>query len=518
MQFIKQIMLPKAISHKRHYSIIAVILLLFLILHVIGLTELPVFADEAIYIRWAQLIIDDPQQYLFFALNDGKTPLFIWLLVPFQFLFSNQLLAGRILAVIIGLTQIFVMGLIVKELGLKKRYQYLAMVLTGLLPYWFFHHHTALMDGLLTLFLSLTLWQTIKLIDVKDFKQQSSIRLANNIFLIGVFFGLSLLTKIPALLFIPSFFTLSFFLNTGGLKNKLLASFKLLIGLVLGLLFFSLLRLHPAFGQLFSRGGDFLFSWQEILWAQKWRETIYNWPNYLSYFLNYLTWPIIFLSAAGLFFEKKQQILAFHLGWIAFALPIFIMGKVVYPRYLFPVSIFFTLAAVLSIKSLLSPKLAAVGATIGLLIIVLWQSIQFIQPLLLNPAATPFVPADKAQYLLEWSAGYGVKETASLLKQKAETQSVLALSEGYFGTLPDGLLMYLHQQDLTNLFVIGIGQPISQIEQQYIALAEDYDVVLLIGNSHRLKLDLSEAELLFEACRPLEAPCHQVWDITALMP
>src|SRR3989344_497092 len=68
-----------------------ILLVVYLLLHLPSLTILPVFADEAIYIRWAQLIIDDWRRYLFFPMNDGKTPLFIWLLVPFQFLFSDQL-------------------------------------------------------------------------------------------------------------------------------------------------------------------------------------------------------------------------------------------------------------------------------------------------------------------------------------------------------------------------------------------------------------------------------------------
>jgi hypothetical protein len=57
------------------------IALLYLFTHLWKLTILPVFADESIYIRWAQLIIDDWKQYLFFPLNDGKTPLQMWLMI-----------------------------------------------------------------------------------------------------------------------------------------------------------------------------------------------------------------------------------------------------------------------------------------------------------------------------------------------------------------------------------------------------------------------------------------------------
>lgn len=500
----------KLTKNKSYFLIYSLILLFILILHLVKLTALPVFADESIYIRWAQLIIDDTKQYLFFPLNDGKTPIFIWLLVPFQFIFSDQLFAGRFLAILTGIFQIIIIGKIIKELEFEKMFQYIGMLLTGLLPYWFFHHHLALMDGLLTLFLSLATWQTLKLIKKPNSKK--------TIFFIGLSFGLAMLTKIPALLFIPSLLIISFFLPQENKIYRFKSLISASIAIVIGLLFFLLLKLHPAFGQLFSRGGDFLFSWQEILLNQKWRETLPNSVTYLSYFKQYFTWPLILISIIGLLFNQKKKVLIFHLCWISLALPIFLMGKVVYPRYLFPVSLTFTLAVIASIKSLLSQKLWLRTITWILLAITFTQSALFIHPLLFDVEKIPFVSADQGQYLTEWSAGFGIKETVEILQEKSQTHTVLALSEGYFGTLPDGLLMYLHREKLDNLFVIGIGQPVTRLKPEVIELAQQYDQTLLIANSHRLLLDLSNAKLILQVCRPYNAPCHQVWDITTLIP
>jgi len=87
--------MSKTNAKQKHWLIIVLILIFYLILTIFRLSKLPVFADEAIYIRWTQLIIDDWQRYLFFPMNDGKTPLQMWLMLPFQFLFKNQLFAGR---------------------------------------------------------------------------------------------------------------------------------------------------------------------------------------------------------------------------------------------------------------------------------------------------------------------------------------------------------------------------------------------------------------------------------------
>ncbi|MBD3279174.1 MAG: hypothetical protein GF390_00500, partial [Candidatus Pacebacteria bacterium] len=99
-------MIKVASAKQKTLVILIIFIAVYLLTHLYRLTALPVFADEAIYIRWAQLIMDDWQQYLFFAMNDGKTPLHIWLLVPFQYLFTDQLYAGRFLSVLVGLIQV----------------------------------------------------------------------------------------------------------------------------------------------------------------------------------------------------------------------------------------------------------------------------------------------------------------------------------------------------------------------------------------------------------------------------
>jgi 4-amino-4-deoxy-L-arabinose transferase-like glycosyltransferase len=515
-------MIKTLLKVKKEKLVIWLIVAIYLTLHLISLTNLPVFADESIYIRWAQLIIDDWQQYLFFALNDGKTPIFVWLLVPFQFIFTDPLFAGRIVSVITGLVQLFVMKSIAKELNLEKKYQWLCMLFTALSPFWFFHHQLAIMDGLLTLFLSLSVLQVLKLIKLNQANSTKNTALFFTITLAGFFLGLAILTKIPALLFVPSLLILAFiFPQKHPQKSSLKQIIKVMnqiIGVIaVGLVLFLSLKLHPAFGQLFSRGNDFLFSWQEIVFDQKWQVTIPSWPNYLSYFWHYLTWPILIFSLIGIFSKERRKVIVLNLGWIFFALPIFLLGRVIYPRYLFPVSIFITLAALFGIKVLINKNVLLKTLTLIMITISLWQSLNFIYPLVSNIEQTPFVPADREQYLTEWSAGFGIKETVDLIQKKSQDKNVLVLSEGYFGTLPDGLLMYLHREDVTNLFVIGIGQPISRIDSSYKTMAQEYDQILLVGNSHRLKIDLSQAELTLEACRPFSAPCHQVWDITFLI-
>ncbi|MEK7112149.1 MAG: hypothetical protein AAB875_02375, partial [Patescibacteria group bacterium] len=74
----------------------SLILLLLILLFAIGirlynLNLIPVFVDEAIYIRWAQVMRAEPT-LRFLPLSDGKQPLFMWLSIPFLKIFSDPLL------------------------------------------------------------------------------------------------------------------------------------------------------------------------------------------------------------------------------------------------------------------------------------------------------------------------------------------------------------------------------------------------------------------------------------------
>ena len=151
---------------------------IYFLTHIIALTELPVFADEAIYIRWAQLIIDDWKQYLFFSMNDGKTPLFIWLITSALNLWKDPLHAGRMISVIVGIFQIGIAIKTVEKLKGGLVAQMLAAFSVMFLPFWYFHHRMALMDALLTLFLSCSFLFLIKAqLEKKETKKTAKVNI-----------------------------------------------------------------------------------------------------------------------------------------------------------------------------------------------------------------------------------------------------------------------------------------------------------------------------------------------------
>ena len=109
---------------RREWLFIIGLSLLYLLVVTINLTKLPIFVDEAIYLRWSQIAWHDAS-WRFISLTDGKQPLYIWFVVPFMKLIADPLFAGRMASAVSGLGTILGMGYLGYLLGNKR---------TGFLP------------------------------------------------------------------------------------------------------------------------------------------------------------------------------------------------------------------------------------------------------------------------------------------------------------------------------------------------------------------------------------------------
>ncbi len=485
------------------------------------LTRLPVFADEAIYIRWSQLIIDDWQRYLFFPLNDGKTPLFMWLMVPGQLWGHDALFAARFVSLVSALVLVYLVGKIVREMSGSKRASLISQALMVMLPFWFFSARLALIDTVLVALIAASLLNFLEF-----FKQRQWWKLV----LSGLWLGLAFWTKLPTILCLPLIAIIvattlvsdRFQLPDKEGKKQFLITLVVVFGIGIGL--FGLLKLQSAFGQLFSRGGDFLYPLRELSLYRLWFNLTRHTADFTGVFFTYLTGSGLFLMLTAIIIPThRRRILGLILAAIVYCLPIIILGKVIYPRYLLPAALPLTLAIALAIDSYLLViyrqanlrwrTILSLFLALSLAHMISFSTAFWLYGWL-NPNRLPLTSADKVQYLREWSAGNGLKETADDVIKVAETQRILVLTEGYFGTLPDGLLLYLHGKNVTNIFVEGIGQPVRQIPVAQIENAKKYDVVWLVVNSHRLMLNPPPDKLVARYCRLTDDPCLEVWDIT----
>src|SRR3989339_2107589 len=82
--------------------LVFLVVAIFFTLRLYHLDLLPIFADEAIYIHWAQVMRAE-STLRFLPLSDGKPPLFMWTMIPFFKIISDPLVAGRLVSVFSGL-------------------------------------------------------------------------------------------------------------------------------------------------------------------------------------------------------------------------------------------------------------------------------------------------------------------------------------------------------------------------------------------------------------------------------
>lgn len=517
------------------------------ILHLPKLTFLPIFADEAIYIRWAQLILDDPVRYLFFPLNDGKTPLFIWGLVPWLQMGLDPLWMARFWSLVGGFVQMWLLGLLARTLGLRRGALVLTMLLGAVLPFWYFNSRLALMDVWLTVWLSLSFWATLKLVLRKKSSKSTGkeeivtrfdsikILLAQSwqifksdrkawrwIVLLGLSIGAAIWTKLPAVLWLPVLPIWAFYPEKIDRPTRLTLILQFGVGLILGIGLFAILAVVPSFPQLFSRGGDFLFSLPDLI-AQPVGSSLRRLFSFPVNLAIYATPLILITPLIGLMIKCQRRLqLMLFLTTLVFLLPMMILGRVVFSRYLLPAAIPLTLSAGVLIASLLAiydrsetlVKKGLVALGMGLYLSnILSGSTAMIVGSLIDLELLPLNASDRSQYLQEWSAGFGTKQVAEALLEQSKNKRIVVASEGYFGSLPDGLLVYLHRQPVDNIFVDGIGQPVRDIPQDFkdkVAKLGGFDEAWLVVNSHRNFIDFSPDQLIAEYCRPLGGPCLQV--------
>jgi hypothetical protein len=265
--------------------------------------------------------------------------------------------------------------------------------------------------------------------------------------------------------------------------------------------------------------------------AGVWPIVLTNLANVWQVLNAYLTWPVLILPFLGLWQAKwRAKHLLLILATLGFLAPVVLLSKIIYPRYLLPAAIPVTISAALAFEQyfLITRRLTRKPVTFLIRASLLVFGLTFITTAALNftliswqsPNHLPFTGLDQEQYLREWSAGNGIKEVTDSLLFEAQEKTIAVATEGYFGTLPDGMLMYLHNQDVTYILVEGIGQPIHRIPDEFIAKTQNYDQVWLVVNSHRQLMKLEQnpnAVLLQNHCRVGRAPCLQVWDITSLV-
>ena len=463
----------------------------FWLMRLWNLTILPVFVDEAIYLRWSQ-VMRDPN-WRFIPLTDGKQPLFMWLAAFPVNLLPDPLFAGRLISVIAGFFGMIGIWFLGKEL-FSKPVAYLAAALYITIPFFTFYDRLSVADGLLTVLGIWSLYLAVVLV------RRVRLDLA---LLLGMAIGAATLTKSPGffyLLLLPTTILLFDFRHPqwGWRLAKLLALW--LVVAALTELIYNVLRLSPYFYLIGQRTWDFVLTPREVmqnglLWWLQCRGAYLVWGcgrvfEVTEWLNGYFTAPIFAIACFSLLvlIVKKWRVGLVLAAWSIVPLVVeSTIAKGFTARYIIFASFPFIISAAAGLWWL-EVRLSRFNRFAVLAVfLVLVPAMVFDFFLVTDPTKAAIVQKERSGYLEQWSAGYGILEIAHFLQEKAkEGKPILVGTEGTFGTLPDGLQIYT--RDMPNVTVVGMGQnaDIYVIPPDLRNAAKEGHLAYLVVNKSRL--------------------------------
>ncbi len=431
----------------------AVMVVVYFMSRLYNLLSLPIFTDEAIYIRWTQIAKNDPA-WRFISLTDGKQPLFIWLsMFPLPYV-PDPLLAGRLISVLAGfgtMVGLFFLGWTIfrnRWIGLLSALAYLVY------PFGLVYDRMALYDSLVGTF---AVWGLLFVVlVVRHLRWDLAM-------ILGVVSGLGALNKSN------SFFTiilLPFSLllldwRKKGWRNRFamwVALSLVAAGITYGI--YSILRLSPFFYIIAQKNTTFVYPFKE--WIQHPFTFFWGnlWIGQRDWFIRYFGYPYLVLTIAAFFIrkdylrEKSMLVLWFVVPFLGLAL----FGKTLYPRYI----LFMTLSLLpLVAYSFYNLMFAFNKKMIGVVLIYIFLLLPFYSDyLILHDFAHAQIPqSDKDQYYTDWPSGDGVRESIAYLQSHANGKQIALYTEGTFGLMPYAYEIYLQRDP--NFIIKGMW-PIPQ--------------------------------------------------------
>lgn len=443
---------------------------------VINLLNIPIFTDEAIYIRWAQIGLADPA-HRYISLTDGKQPLLTWLIYPMLKIFFDPLFAGRFVSVLSGVFAVLGIYFLARELFCKKT-AFIASLIYIFSPFALLYDRLALMDSLLSTFGVWSLYLSVLLV--------TKLRLDIALFL-GLTVGLGVLTKSSSFFYLAllPFSLLLFDFHTNNKIKRLLSWVGLSsISLVLSEIIYNSLRLSPWFYIIKQKNYSFIMTYGEFM--KKPFETI--WPNFhglTSILVAYLTIPIVIVIFYGLIESirnKGKKIIYLFLWFLIPFITLATIGKVIFPRFiLFMVMPLFVICAkvIADVTQDLSKNYMRLIFILIILVFPIYQSFL----LLYSPVDADIAQSDRNQLFEDWPSGFGAKEIISYINEKSQSGKVVLGTEGTFGLNPAVYEIYLGKNP--NVEIHGYW-PVSEVPKELIDTARLYPTYLVFKEKQEI--------------------------------
>jgi len=413
---------------------------------------LPLFTDEAIYVRWSQIAKQDAA-WRFISLTDGKQPMFVWIAMNMMRVFKDPLFASRMVSVAAGFGTLLGVFFLASELfkkrtegGIMKRLfsQHLGTNIVGLIsaslfiffPFALVYDRMALYDSLVACTIVWSIYMEVIL--------ARYVRLDIAI-LSGIVIGSSMLTKTSGFFGIYLFpISLLLFDFKQKTWRKKIAEWVVffIISVSIAYSLYSILRLSPFYYIIDEKNALFVRPLSMVLYNVKignfaWFNYIYgNFNAIVGWFITYVGLLSILTAVSSLFLKEyfREKLFLFLWFLIPFvALGVF--GNTLYPRFIY----FMTVPVLVLVVSTLfflyrNKKMRyAFYLVFGLILL---GYLYADKKIILDFPHAPIPQADLGQYINSWPAGGGIKEMIAFFDKESKNGKIYVATQGTFGSLP----------------------------------------------------------------------------------
>jgi 4-amino-4-deoxy-L-arabinose transferase-like glycosyltransferase len=458
----------------RVFIILGVLLGIYFLLRLFNLTLLPIFTDEAIYIRWSQIGSADAN-WRFISLTDGKQPLFTWIMMIFLRVIKDPLFAGRFVSVCAGAATLVGAWFLSTTLFRNTRVSLLSSLLYLITPFMLMYDRMALYDSLVATLFIWNLYLSVQLVRL--------LRL-DIAMMLGIVLGLGMLNKSIGFLslYLLPFTLLLFDWNKENVTKRLVrwVLLSLLAGLISQVMY-AVLRLSPFYHMISLKDSVFVYPIKEwILHPLRFFEG--NVQGLFDWLWHYLTLPLFLLSLAPLFLFTKywREKLLLYIYWLFPFVALALFGKVLYPRFILFMAVPLLLLESLTLQHL-SRRLGKSLFAIGIYVVLFLPSIYTDYFILFNPKYAPIPYSDSGQFIDDWPAGWGVEEVNAFLSDQSMKGKVTVYTEGTFGLLPYAIEIYLITNP--NMEIHGIWPLSPDMPKEMLASAKSHPTYFVLNQT-----------------------------------
>jgi len=420
-----------------------------------NLRDLPIFGDEAVFLRLARLVRSDSVANLWISLRVPNAPLHTWLLALSLPLSTDPVQAGRILSVILGSLLAPALAWTVWRTAAAFRWArdraavaaFAAGVLTALSPFLVFAHRLVRLEALFAFEVALCAGLSVELAR----RARSGESLAVRTMAFGALMGATMLTRQAVsypLWLLP---VIAFALIPGKTGAKRLA-ISLGAASAVGAALWIPMLLAPAWPDLAARLFYLSVARPPLSIAGRLTLLARNATLALESFWKYLTPPVALavVVAIGFLAVRHRRLFALFTAWeLLLLLPTVLFAVDYFPRYALPAALPLIAAAGFGFGAAWSR--ARVEAVALFVAVLMWGAVEIARGER-GWRSWHLLPLDRQQFVSGWTAGLASERAASFLEERAREGPIAVIVPHVSGNPSDAVWLLLERNPRVRIF------------------------------------------------------------------